>query len=284
MDHLSYYGLQDEPFSIVPLTSFYFHSEQHDQAMLRLNRAVRNMMGLAVLDGDVGTGKTLLARRLLESLPEDEYEVSMLVVLHSDVTSEWLIRRVAAQFGIDEGDEASKTQVVTRLYEKLNSIAEEGKRAVILIDEAHMLRNKETLEEVRGLLNLELPESKLITFVMFGMPEIDASLSQDPALKQRVAVRYSLKNFSKDVLADYIGFRLSQAGAEGNLFSDASMNAIFELSRGNPRLVNVVCDNSLFEGFIRKTDIPIGPEIIYSVGQDLNLPDFSDADEAIDRS
>jgi type II secretory pathway predicted ATPase ExeA len=254
----------------MPLTDFYYHNEQHDQAFLRLYRAVEGMMGLAVLVGDVGTGKTLLARRLLESLPEDEYEVSLLVVLHSDVTSEWLIRRVASQFGIDDKG-LTKVDVIGRLYEKLNAIAEQGKRAVILIDEAHMLKQKETLEEIRGLLNLELPNSKLISFVMFGMLELDSCLNLDPALKQRTAVRYLLKNLPFDVLIDYINFRLVHAGAEQEIFSDEAKEAIFDLSRGNPRLVNVICDNALFEGYIRRVPLPIPADVILSVGEDLGL-------------
>jgi len=282
MDHLAYYNLREEPFSIMPLTSFYYHNEQHDQAMLRLKRAVDGMMGLAVLVGDIGTGKTLLARRLLETLPEEEYEVSLLVVLHSDVTSEWLVKRVAAQFGIDAKD-TTKVDLIARLYEKLCAIEEDGRKAVILIDEAHMLRQRETLEEVRGLLNLELPESKLLSFVMFGMLELDECLSRDPALKQRIAVRYRLKNFSPEVLVDYIGFRLQQAGTEQQIFSADAIELVYELSKGNPRFVNVICDNALFEGYIRKAKIPLDADIIKSVGEDLGLPSEIHSEEITER-
>jgi len=250
MDHLAYYGLKEEPFSIVPLTNFYYHNDQHDQAFMRLKRAVDAMKGLAVLVGEIGTGKTLLARRLLESLPESEYECSMLVVLHADVTSEWLIRRVASQLGAES--EGSKVDIVARIYDRLNAIADEGRRAVVIIDEAHMLRGREVLEEIRGLLNLELASSKLISFVMFGMPELDACLLADPALKQRVAVRCELKNFSREVVVDYIRFRVLHAGSTQATFSAEAIDRIYELSKGNPRLVNVIADNALFEGFIRR--------------------------------
>ncbi|MBT3182491.1 MAG: AAA family ATPase [Deltaproteobacteria bacterium] len=282
MDHLAYYNLKDEPFSIMPLTNFYYHNEQHDQAMLRLVRAVDGMMGLAVLVGDIGTGKTLLARRLLESLPDEKYEVSLLVVLHADVTSEWLVKRIASQFGINtEG--AEKVDLIGKLYERLVQISEEGRRAIILIDEAHMLRQKETLEEIRGLLNLELPEAKLLSFVMFGMPELDTCLSHDSALKQRIAVRYRLKNFSSEILFDYINFRLKHAGAEQQIFSADAYEEIYKLSNGNPRLVNVICDNSLFEGFIRKAELPLEAEVIKSVGEDLGLPEEVPSEEATER-
>ena len=282
MDHLAYYGLKEEPFSIIPLTNFYYHNEQHDHAYLRLKRAVEGMKGLAVLVGGIGTGKTLLARRILESLPEEEYEVSMLVVLHADVTSEWLVRRIAAQFGIDTAT-GNKVDVISKLYDRLNQIAEEGKRAVILIDEAHMLRDKEALEEIRGLLNLELTSSKLISFIMFGMPELDLCLSKDPALKQRMAVRYVLKNFSPEIVVDYIRFRLFHAGSKEQIFSPEAMYRIYELSDGNPRFVNVICDNALFEGFVRRAMLPLGPNVIDSVGEDLGLPPVVPADDTAER-
>ena len=274
--------MNEEPFSIVPLTNFYYHNDQHDQAFLRLRRAVDAMKGLAVLVGEIGTGKTLLARRLLEALPESEFECSMLVVLHADVTSDWLVRRIASQFGID-GSAGSKVEVIGRLYDRLNSIAEEGRRAVIIIDEAHMLRSREVLEELRGLLNLELAASKLISFVMFGMPELDACLLADPALKQRVAVRFELKNLPPEVVVDYVRFRLFHAGSSRQVFSAESLGRIYDLSRGNPRLVNVIADNALFEGYVRRAPLPLGPDIVDAVGQDLCLPPLVPADDIAER-
>lgn len=269
-NHLSYYGLEVEPFSIMPLTQFYYHNEQHDRAFLHLHRAVDAMKGLALVAGAIGTGKSLLARRLLESLPEEEYEVSLLVVLHSDVDSQWLIRRIAAQFGVEHHSEG-KIEVISRLAKRLEEIATSGKKAAILLDEAHMLKSQDLLEELRGLLNLELPDRKLLSIVLFGMPEIDDVVQRDPALAQRTAVRCELKPFSLETVAEYIRFRLIQAGSDLELFSDDSIAKIHAYSGGVPRLVNVICDNALFEGFVRKTAFPIPSEIIDSVAEDLRL-------------
>lgn len=270
MDHLKYYGLNQEPFAIMPLTNFYYHNEQHDQAYMRLSRAVQNMKGLAVLVGDIGTGKTLLARRILEKLPEAEYEVSLLVILHSDVDSDWLIRRIAAQFGVEHLGE-TKVEVIQQLLERLMKLSAEGKRGVILIDEAHMLRNKEILEELRGLLNLELPNEKLLSFVLFGMPELDENLKSEPALAQRMAVRCQLKNFTPEIVVDYIRFRLFHAGCQNQVFSPEALQRIHDWTKGNPRVINVICDNALFEGFIRKAPLPMPPDVIDDVAADLGL-------------
>ncbi len=270
MDHLNYYQLKEEPFTVMPLTNFYYHNDQHDQAFLRLSRAVENMKGLAVLVGDVGTGQTLLARRLLEELPEEDYEVSLLVILHSDVDSDWLIKRIARQFGV-ENQEGTKVEVLQRLFDRLVEISEQGKRAVILIDEAQMLRKQELLEEIRGLLNLELPNQKLLSFVLFGMLELDETLKMEQALQHRLAVRCKLKNFSPELVNDYIKFRLLHAGCENQVFSDESLQKIHAYSKGNPRVINVICDNALFEGYIRKAGVPIPSSVIDDVAADLGL-------------
>src|SRR3989338_2065460 len=190
MDHLQYYHLTQEPFSIMPLTQFYFHSEQHDRALERLHYAVSGMKGLAVLVGDIGLGKTLLARRLLETL--------------------------------------------TKLLKRLNEIAEQGKKTIVLIDEAHMLRSKQLMEEIRGLLNLELETQKLISLVLFGLPELDQCLNTDAALAQRIAVRFNLKPLSGEAVNHYIEFRLSQAGATQPIFSGDALQAIHQYSKGIP--------------------------------------------------
>lgn len=270
MDHLAYYHLNQEPFAVMPLTHFYFHSDQHDRALQRLKRVVEGMKGLGVLVGNVGTGKSLLARRLLESLSEDEYEVALLVVLHGDVDSNWLVRRIAAQFGVDVGS-GSKVEIIGKLFERLEAIAASGKRAAILLDEAHMLRGQDLLEELRGLLNLDLPDRKLLSIVLFGLPELDDVLMRDPALQQRTAVRFQLNPFPPEVVAEYVRFRIEHAGSDQDIFSDEALEKIAQYSGGNPRIINVMCDNALFEGFIRHTRIPLPADVIDSVAEDLRL-------------
>lgn len=270
MDYLNYYELNQEPFSVMPLTKFYFHSEQHDRALEKLQHAVTAMKGLAVLIGDVGTGKTTLARRLLDSLPEDEYEASLLVIIHSDVNSNWLLKRIALQMGVlDPAEE--KVALLSQLYERLIAINEEGKRAAVLIDEAQMLKKTDLMEEIRGLLNLELPEEKLVTFVFFGMPELEACLNNDPPLAQRIAVRHRLRPFPIETTIDYIHHRLKLAGSEAEIFSNDACSKIHEYSKGVPRLINVICDNALFEGYVRHFNTPLETDVIDIVAQDLGL-------------
>lgn len=253
----------------MPLSKFYYHSDQHDRAMEKLQYAVSTMKGLAVLIGGLGTGKTTLARRLLESLPEDEYESALLVIIHSDVDSTWLIKRVASQLGVETHSD-SKVEILSQLYAKLVEISEAGKKAVILIDEAQMLKNPQIMEEFRGLLNLELPDKKLLSFVFFGLPELEDCLKADPPLAQRVAVKFKLEPFKPETTSAYIHHRISLAGVDEPLFTKDACSAVHKHSSGIPRLINVICDNALFEGYIRKKP-EIGADIIESVAQDLGV-------------
>lgn len=269
MDYLDFYGLEQEPFSSAPISRFYFNSAQHQRALVRLMYAVDSMKGLAVLIGDLGTGKTTLARRMLDSLPEEEYESALLVIIHSGITADWLLSRIARQLGVEE-PAPEKLKLLNQLYSRLVELHEQGKKAVVLIDEAQMLQSKELMEEFRGLLNLELPESKLITFVFFGLPEMEEYLHLDEPLAQRVALKCKLESFNIDSTEGYISHRLRLAGAKTALFHPESFKIVHHFSRGIPRLINTICDNCLFEGYLLKKKM-IEPELVQAVVTDLGL-------------
>ena len=249
MSYLEFYGLSQEPFSNAPVSRFYYDSAQHSQALLRLTRAVSGMRGLALLVGEIGAGKTTLARRLLDSLPEERYEAALLVIIHSGITANWLLRRIALQLGIDSPAE-EKLGILSQLYERLLEIHAQGRKAVVLIDEAQMLATREIMEEFRGLLNLEVPGEKLLSFVFFGLPEIEENLKLDPPLAQRVAVRCRLDPLGEEATEAYLRHRLSLAGAQRVPFTPGAVREVHRFSRGTPRLINTICDNALFEGFV----------------------------------
>jgi len=251
VNYLDFYQLSQEPFSNAPVSRFYYSSAQHAQALMRLMHAAEQMKGLAVLLGDIGTGKTTLARRMLDSLPEDEYEAALLVIVHSGITAQWLLRRIALQLGVENPAE-EKLSLLSQLYQRLVRIYESGKKAVVLIDEAQMLGTREIMEEFRGLLNLEVPERKLLSFVFFGLPELEESLRLDPPLAQRVALKYRLDPLSEEATDAYVRHRLRLAGAPRVPFTPGAIAAVHRYSRGTPRLINTLCDNALFEAFLAK--------------------------------
>ena len=269
MNYLEYYELSQEPFSNAPVSRFYFSSAQHAQALMRLMHAVSSMKGLAVLVGDVGAGKTTLARRMLDSLPEEEYEAALLVIIHSGITPGWLLKRIALQLGVESPAE-EKLALLSQLYQRLVRIHEAGKKAVVLIDEAQMLASRELMEEFRGLLNLEMPERKLLSFVFFGLPEIEDNLRLDPPLAQRVALKYRLEPLKAEDTEAYVLHRLRLAGAPRSPFTRLAIEAVHAHARGIPRLINTVCDNALFEGFVARTR-EIDEKAIDRVARDLGL-------------
>ena len=172
MDYLKFFGLAEQPFSNAPDNRFYYDSPQHSKAILKLSHAAEMMKGLAVVLGDIGTGKTTVSRRMLEILPDDQYETGLLVIVHSEVSPGWLISKIAQQMGVEKPAD-TKAGMVGQLYEQLMRIYNDGRKAVLIIDEANMLKSKEIMEEMRGLLNMEISGSMLITFLLFGLPDLE---------------------------------------------------------------------------------------------------------------
>src|SRR5256885_582777 len=269
MNYLDYYELNQEPFSNAPVSRFYFNSPQHSQALVRLTHLCSEMKGLGILVGDIGAGKTTLARRLLDSLPEAEYEAALLVIIHSGVTASWLLKRIALQLGVDSPSE-DKLTPLGQLYQRLGKIYESGKKAGVLIDEAQMLATRELMEEFRGLLNLEVPERKLLSLIFFGLPEIDQNLKLDPPLAQRVAIKYRLDHLAPESTEAYIKHRLRLAGAARMPFTPGAVKAVHRFSSGTPRVINTLCDNALFEGYVARSPM-IDEAMIERVALDLGL-------------
>jgi type II secretory pathway predicted ATPase ExeA len=253
MNHTEYFELSCEPFSNAPVSRFYFNSTQHAEALTRLRYAVDGMKGLAVLVGDIGAGKTTLARRMLDSLPEEEFEAALLVIIHGGITASWLLKRIALQMGVMH-PQTEKLALLSQLYQRLVQIHEAGKKAVVLIDEAQMLATRELMEEFRGMLNLEVPENKLISFIFFGLPEIEDNLRLDPPLAQRVALRVRLEALDAESTEAYVKHRLRLAGAKRMLFTPEAIRIVHDVSRGTPRVINTLCDNALFEAFLLRRD------------------------------
>lgn len=270
MSYEQFYNLREQPFSNTPDPRFYFEIPRHAEVITRLLHAVNTMKGLAVLVGDVGTGKTTLARRLLEDLDEDRYEPALLVIIHSAITPEWFLRKIALQIGVQAVAE-DKVTLLSQIYERLLELHQADKKTVVLIDEANMLQQGAILEELRGFLNLEVPGSKLITFILFGLPELEANLAIDKPLAQRVALTCRLKSFTPETTKAYVRHRLKVAGSTGDIFSDDVLEHVHRATDGIPRLINTVCDNVLLEGFLQKKS-PVDLQLVRDVVRDLGLP------------
>lgn len=271
MSYIDYFKLTHEPFSNAPDARFYFDGAQHQRTLRKLRFAVDSNKGLGVVVGPIGNGKTTLARRLLDQLPRSLYQSSLLIMVHSGVTPDWILTRIAAQMGVSE-PQGDRLSLLRQLYDRLLEIETEGRRAVILIDEAQMLETRAVMEEFRGLLNLEIPGKKLLNIIFFGLPELEDNLRLDPPLAQRVAVRCSLAALTVSDTAAYIEHRLQVAGAEQTLFMSDAVQAVHHFSGGVPRLINTLCDNCLFEAFTLGLE-QIDESLVLSVADSLGLND-----------
>jgi general secretion pathway protein A len=282
MDYERFFKLSADPFSNVPDSRFYYDSPQHSNAIMRLAHVAERMRGLGVLIGEVGSGKTMLARRLLDILREDgRFETSLLILTHAEFSPIWFLRRIGSLLGVKELSE-DKTQVSSAVARRLMEIHAEGRKPVILIDEANLLRGQAILEEVRGLLNLELSDVRLITFILFGMAEIEQNLLVDSSLNQRVAVKYYLEALDQAAIKEYVQHRLVIAGREEELFTETAYELIARYSQGHPRLINAICDNCLIEGYLLEKDMldaSVVQTVVYNLGIDRGQEEPAPANE-----
>ncbi|MDA8173857.1 MAG: AAA family ATPase [Nitrospiraceae bacterium] len=269
MDYLEFYKLREHPFSNVVDSRFYYNSAQQSHAVMKLKHAIDARRGLSVVIGDIGAGKTTLARKLLAELEEDCYEAALLVIIHSSVSSDWLLRKLAIQLGVETpGD--SKIELLGQIYSRLQAIHEQGKTAVVLMDEVQMLKSREIMEDFRGLLNMEIADGKMLNLIFFGLGDLEEVLSLDEPLKQRVSMRIRLSALSEQDTGNYIRHRLGVAGAPEGLFTAGAILGIYQYSQGLPRLINTICDNALLEGFLFKS-LSVDEKIIKAVAIDLGL-------------
>jgi len=270
MGYESFYKLKEHPFSFTTDEKFYYNSPQHSKSLIKLSHAVETEKGLALMIGDIGTGKTTLSRRLLDQLINEGIEATLLVIIHSEITSLWFLKKIALMLETPvESD--NKIDIITAVYHRLLDLTgKNNKKVVVLIDEANMLQRRDLMEEIRGLLNLESDRGKLLNFILFGLPEMEDYLKLDPPLYQRIAVRCVLEALDQETTQNYVVHRLRVAGCTKPLFTGEAMRMIYNFSRGIPRTINAIGDNALLEGFLLKKEI-IDEKIINDVCHDLGL-------------
>jgi len=247
--YTSFFGLNEKPFSITPDPRYLFMSERHGEALAHLVYGVTESGGFIQLTGEVGTGKTTIARTLLQNRLPDNADVA--VVLNPQLSALEFLQTICEELGIStvRKKNSSKALIDTLNKYLLNAHAE-GRRTILVVDEAQNLA-RDVLEQVRLLTNLETSKHKLLQIILIGQPELRELLARTDLrqLAQRITGRYHLEPLSRDEAAEYIEHRLRVAGVLGEIFDGAAKREVFKLSQGVPRLINVICDRALLGAY-----------------------------------
>lgn len=242
--YLYHFGLRELPFTLTPNTSYYYGLPCHKEALEVILHALKSGEGFIKVTGEVGTGKTLICRKILNELP-DHFVTAY--IPNPYLSPEELRRAVAAELDVDLSSNTDQQEFTQRIQEKLIAIHKGGNSVVLIIDEAQALPS-ESLEVLRLFTNLETESRKLLQVVLFGQPELDEKISKGELrqLNQRITFSYNLKTMDQDQLYFYLKHRLKVAGIKGGeLFNRKVCSLIHKACRGTPRIVNVVAHKSL---------------------------------------
>ena len=247
--YLQHFGLHELPFGLTPDTAFAFATRSHQEALNTLLVASDGGEGFIKITGEVGTGKTLLCRRFLASLPANCLSCYLPNPSHTPRT---LLFALAEELGHTLPAAATEYQLLRRINRALIDLAAQDRRVVVCVDEAQALKPA-SLEMLRLLSNLETEKRKLMQLVLFGQPELDERLAKADLrqLRQRIAFHHRLGTMQRDELRAYLAHRLHVAGHRGAaaLFDDAAIAALQRASGGTPRVVNILAHKSLLAAF-----------------------------------
>ncbi len=247
--YLKFFGLNEKPFAITPDPRYLYLSERHAEALAHLMYGINESGGFVQLTGEVGTGKTTIVRSLLAQAPKD---AEIALILNPKMTAPEFLLTICEELGIDVPgvSRQSLKDLVDVLSSRLLEAHAAGRRVVLVVDEAQNL-SPEVLEQVRLLTNLETNTQKLLQIILIGQPELRELLARTELrqLAQRVTGRYHLDPLSREETTAYVRHRLQVAGATTDIVSSWALGEVYRLSRGVPRVINVICDRALLGAY-----------------------------------
>jgi general secretion pathway protein A len=265
--YLSFFGLNEKPFAITPDPRYLYLSERHAEALAHLLYGINESGGFIQLTGEVGTGKTTVVRTLLSRVP---HHADVAVILNPRVTPVEFLLTICEELGLDieQADRNSVKQMVDALNRRLLAAHAEGRRIIVIVDEAQNL-SADVLEQVRLLTNLETPTQKLLQIILIGQPELRELLDRTELrqLAQRITGRYHLEPLSREETRGYVRHRLRVAGAAEEIFTPSALTEVHRLAAGVPRVINVTCDRALLGAYTQETRKVTGALVRLAAGE-----------------
>jgi general secretion pathway protein A len=270
--YTGFFGLHEKPFAITPDPRYLFLSERHAEALAHLLYGINEAGGFIQLTGEVGTGKTTVVRTLLGQIPKDAH---VALILNPRLTPAEFLLTICEELGlaVREADRGSVKELVDTLNRHLLRAHANGQRVVVIVDEAQNL-SPDVLEQVRLLTNLETPTQKLLQIILIGQPELRDLLKRVELrqLAQRITGRYHLAPLSHAETAGYVRHRGGVAGATADLFTPGALNEVHRLSRGIPRVINVLCDRALLGAYSQNEHCVSAPLVRQAAGEVYGRP------------
>jgi len=267
--YTNYYGLTKKPFDLIPHPDMVFLSEVHQEALAILRYGVIDRKGFLLLTGDVGTGKTTLLQKLINSL---ETQVHVCFIANPTLSEADFYHYLAAEYNLEDYD-GNKAKFIINFARFLKNCREHNERVLLIIDEAHVLP-QQLFEEIRLLSNQKYEDYGILSIFLVGQPELNTRLGADRLLplRQRIGIRFHLNPFSRDETVEYIWYRLRKAGAQRlDILSKDALQMIHDESKGVPRLINIICDQAFLNGFA-ESKTKIDRETIEETVQELHIP------------
>jgi MSHA biogenesis protein MshM len=249
--YLQHFGLKELPFTLTPNTHFFLNMASHHAAYNMLMVSIMNGEGFMKIVGEVGTGKTILCRKVLNTLSEDERNFETAYIPNPILSPKGLFLAFAEEIGLEASLDIDHHSLLKEITNRLVERAGQGRKVVLFIDEAHAMP-EETLEALRLLTNIETEKAKLLQVILFAQPEMDVILNKITLrqLRQRITFSFDLVALDREGVDRYINHRLAMAGHNGHaIFTKKSIDLLTSVSRGIPRLVNIIAHKALMVAF-----------------------------------
>jgi type II secretory pathway predicted ATPase ExeA len=262
--YTKYWQLSKQPFGMGTDPAFYYPSDTHQGALLKLRYTIENRRGGGLLVGRSGLGKTLLVESLKDILPSSI--VSMIHIVYPKMATHELLAYIAAKLGGDP--DATFDSHLRQIEARLRDVAEQGGHVVLVIDEAHLLDSTDGFECLRLLLNFQMEGQPLMTVLLSGQTVLLPMFERFPGFEERVGIKCLLRPLNLEETASYVNYRLNVAGAGRLIFDDTALDLLYSITGGIPRRINRLCDLALLVGFAEQLP-SISAEQIEAVNDEL---------------